>query len=411
MSISTGCIPANPDISGIGVRTAVYAQNLLTFVPALYTLADGIVTPTEIESLETQSSTILISAFALLLSTIIEVLTTEGLTNYHVTVILNLSWINNTNTFIYLILYFYRKANIRDDEGSSDSQSEKPPAITTRKIWMREIWKLMRNPVPLIGSVHLSLMAAVGIWLWSKPSTFGQTYHCDQPPSVVVMGGVVPIDSEGLQIWSLFIYSLFLVPGVNLIIPSSLFLGVFWFYHHFCPSPGLGRSIKPVLLSLALLVLTVVLLLVDTERAITANQGLLQSGDGQWTFGQTLSLVLLLVPLRDIGETLWERRSKQLGQKLLRASKEGVLGLVKDVLEDGAPVDMRGMKVESTIFGLWFATERSCQAQTAGRQFTSLPTVDIWRFSNASLSMVQNINSWVRARSSRLLVSNRLFRA
>ncbi|KAJ7827077.1 hypothetical protein B0H13DRAFT_2120053 [Mycena leptocephala] len=39
-------IPANPDISGIGVRIAIYAQKLLSFVPALWALWDGEVSTT-----------------------------------------------------------------------------------------------------------------------------------------------------------------------------------------------------------------------------------------------------------------------------------------------------------------------------------------------------------------------------
>lgn len=342
MSTATSqCIPSNSDISGIGVRTAVYAQNLITFIPALYTLADGKVTPTELESLETQSSSILIAAFALLISTIIEV-RTEGLSNYHVTVILNLSWINNTNTFIYLLLYFYRRVNmptVLEGEGSGVK-------ISTWKLWKKEIHKVLRNPVLLIGSIHLSLMAAVGIWLWSNPLTFGAFHTCEHPPSVAVVGGIVPINSKGLQIWSLFIYSIVLVPGLNLVIPSSLLLGIFWLHHHFfTKSRGFGQSIFPVIVGLALLALTVILLLMDTERAITANKGLLLPGDSQWTFGQTLALVLLLLPLRDIAETVWERRPKELGRRLLEAAEKGHLDVVKYLVELGAPVDVLGKQV------------------------------------------------------------------
>jgi hypothetical protein len=52
-------IPANPDISGIGVRAAIYAQNLLSFVPAFYALVDGRVDGKELQTIEAQSTTIL----------------------------------------------------------------------------------------------------------------------------------------------------------------------------------------------------------------------------------------------------------------------------------------------------------------------------------------------------------------
>ncbi|KAF6747780.1 hypothetical protein DFP72DRAFT_919177, partial [Ephemerocybe angulata] len=46
ISMSTGSckLPGNPDIAGVGVRIAIYIQNLLCFIPAFWALADGKVT-------------------------------------------------------------------------------------------------------------------------------------------------------------------------------------------------------------------------------------------------------------------------------------------------------------------------------------------------------------------------------
>ena len=66
------CIPANPDISGIGVRAAIYAQNLLCFAPVVAHLWDGQVSLDEMEGVKDQSIGILAIAFAILISTIIE---------------------------------------------------------------------------------------------------------------------------------------------------------------------------------------------------------------------------------------------------------------------------------------------------------------------------------------------------
>ncbi|KAJ7615760.1 hypothetical protein DFH06DRAFT_1062662, partial [Mycena polygramma] len=109
------CIPADPDISGIGVRVAIYAQNLFSFVPAIWALWDGEVSDYELESVETQSTTILITAFAILISAMAQG-RTRGLSdkagngNFHATIVLDLSWMNNTNTFIYFLLYVQRKS-------------------------------------------------------------------------------------------------------------------------------------------------------------------------------------------------------------------------------------------------------------------------------------------------------------
>jgi hypothetical protein len=105
--MDTCTIPANPDISGIGVRAAIYAQNLLSFVPAFYALIDGTVDEQELKTIEDQSTSILVTAFAILISAIVQI-RTYGLSSFHTYVILCMSWMNNTNTFIYFILYVHR---------------------------------------------------------------------------------------------------------------------------------------------------------------------------------------------------------------------------------------------------------------------------------------------------------------
>jgi hypothetical protein len=108
-------IPANPDISGIGVRVAIYAQNFLSFAPAFYALVDGKVDSKELKTIEAQSTTILVTAFAILISTIVQALSPYGLSDFHTSVILNLSWMNNTNTFIYFILYVHHRSGMSGD--------------------------------------------------------------------------------------------------------------------------------------------------------------------------------------------------------------------------------------------------------------------------------------------------------
>ncbi|KAJ7074827.1 hypothetical protein B0H15DRAFT_957021 [Mycena belliarum] len=108
-STCSGLFAAEPDISGIGVRVAIYTQNLLSFIPAVWALWDGKVTEAELDSIEAQSTSILITAFAILISAIVET-RTVGLSSYHAGIVLSLSWMNNTNTFIYFLLYIHHKS-------------------------------------------------------------------------------------------------------------------------------------------------------------------------------------------------------------------------------------------------------------------------------------------------------------
>jgi hypothetical protein len=127
-------IPADPDIAGIGVRAATYAQNFLSFVPAVFALLDGKVELNELKMVEKQSTTILITAFAILISAVIQSLT-FGLSSFHAAIILDLSWMNNTNTFIYFLLYIHHKS---DPERGSDQ------ILPKWADWYKHVWKILR---------------------------------------------------------------------------------------------------------------------------------------------------------------------------------------------------------------------------------------------------------------------------
>ena len=60
------------------------------------------------------------------------------------------------------------------------------------------------------------------------------------------------------------------------------------------------------------------LLISITELTIAHNQHLIQSKEGDWTFGQTLALMLTLMPLVETVKFLWGKRPK-----LLRKNGKG----------------------------------------------------------------------------------------
>jgi hypothetical protein len=102
---SGGCIYPNPNIAGVGVWASIYAQNLLgVILPVLYT-QDSQITPQEYKSIKSSSTNILLVACTILVSAIVQN-ATYGLTVYHTIIILNLSWINNTNLIITTIFHY-----------------------------------------------------------------------------------------------------------------------------------------------------------------------------------------------------------------------------------------------------------------------------------------------------------------
>jgi hypothetical protein len=158
---------------------------------------------------------------------------------------------NNTSTFIWFLLYAHRrsrnkdkailipatwsdwsklllfplrrlggasleraeKGNDREDDNQGRRQSSNGKTCISL---IQRSWDLISQaPVLALGSIHLTLMSAVGIWLWSDPSKFGTPIPCD--PSLAIAGGAVRFSSQAMHICSLLMYSLFLIPGVNLI--------------------------------------------------------------------------------------------------------------------------------------------------------------------------------------------------
>ncbi|PPQ73965.1 hypothetical protein CVT26_006316, partial [Gymnopilus dilepis] len=444
------CIPANPDISGIGVRIAIYAQNLLCFAPVVADLWDGVVTTDEMKGIMDQSIGMLSIAFAILISTIVQATrsgntTGGGLSSFHAAIILDLSWMNNTSTWIWFLLHIHSRSKANEDrrvlpnwkdwikdlhsplqeftrayktkpssgesvehggvrsgtesdsghdaEGGNDKaeggeqgsllggensgvrqrnncDKKKPPKFTYNApiiLFLQHLWNLTsRNLVLTLGSLHLSLMAGIGLWLWSNPSSFGTPLDC--VPSLSVIGGPLPFSALGLRIFSLIMYSLLVLPGINLIPPFIFFLFLHISYNdlrknhpHFCSrisriirsissipmtlwqsarqsvarrwsgsSSDLeagnhgkhpSHSIHPypldnpppqaahtafVIVGFVSLVLVDIIMLIDVELTLRRNKGNQVRDEGDWGFGQVLALLLLVIPLRDFVKSVVE---------------------------------------------------------------------------------------------------------
>ncbi|KAF6750495.1 hypothetical protein DFP72DRAFT_509454 [Ephemerocybe angulata] len=393
MAAGSCTIPGNPDIAGVGVRIAIYVQTLLCFFPAFWALFDGKVSQGELDAAENQATTNLVLAFAILISSIVQA-QTLGLTNYHASIVLNMSWLNNTNTFIYFLLYIQHKSqagvrgrvaptwrawvqHIRElavsilhrgplsssptDVGSSAELGQMKGADATsipsgaertqtedlqgHGDYARAGAKLLvKRFVLLLGSLHLSLMAGLGLWLWSNIQTFGEgqdaANDCAAKHALLaILGKHVPFASEALRIVSLAIYAMFLVPGANLLLPIVVFLG-FYHLHQVVPIPKVAGSggtpasyihcsgfwfwirrasntivqrwaILPPCIGLLFLLAINLVFIIDIELALKQNAGLQGGNEAEWGFGQILAMLLLFMPLRDLAETILARRMKQ----------------------------------------------------------------------------------------------------
>jgi hypothetical protein len=207
---------------------------------------------------------------------------------------------------------------------------------------------VFRRIVLVLGSFHLSVMAALGIWLWSDPRGFGTADTLDLA-SITILGKSVPLALTKLRGWSIGIYSLFLAPGLNLVLPMALFLGTFIGYQKLndrrrsqngrsspalpslAPPSGIrawyerlpvSPSIVPTVAGMVLLFAINLIFLIDVELTLHRNHHRQISGESVWTFGQILAMILLVLPLRDLMETMLARREKQRIDELARLEKE-----------------------------------------------------------------------------------------
>ncbi|KAH0580414.1 hypothetical protein H2248_001916 [Termitomyces sp. 'cryptogamus'] len=258
--MGTACltVTANPDVSGI-----VSCRH--------FGLSDQRVTPTELDELEKQSTTILITAFAILISTVIQA-HTDGISDYHASIVLDLSWMNNTNLFIYFLLYVYHRVNLTEDELLEEVRVSTRGHATPqhRARWIYETKKALANFVTIIGSLHLTLMAAVGIWLWSHPAGFGSPELCSLSATVSMFGKQVQLGSSAFRKWSILVYSIVLIPILNLLIPLTFFsLPLLVLKYIFKSSSNIGMH--TIFTGLGTLAIIDIVLLADMEVAIKNN--------------------------------------------------------------------------------------------------------------------------------------------
>ena len=170
---------------------------------------------------------------------------------------------------------------------------------------------------------------------------------------LAILGTRVPFGSNVLRVFSLVIYSLFLLPGLNLLLPMAVFLAIS-FWHHSglrkvtpsndpekasIPEPagvvqapytgvvktlrgGFTRSVRspifPVCVGLGLLVVINVIFVVDIELTLTRNPALQDEQESEWGFGQILAMLLIFIPLRDLVEMILARRLKRQEEQIKR---------------------------------------------------------------------------------------------
>jgi len=308
------CYEANPDIAGVGVRVSIYIQALLSFAPAILASVDGHVDSDEEELLYTIYVNLLLTACALLVSAFIQ-LATFGLGIYHALIVLNLSWIVNSSALLICVF----PSLTRLDNGDTWWQ------------WFQKIWPARRDQLLglLLVTVHLCAMAVLGIQIWATPGEYGprrrdtaQFSECLAKTAITLFGVDIPVTNSAIRGLSLSLYSITVVPLVNAII-FIILIGITSYYfqpfgrvfiktwkyisdipwtHNNDAAQRMERAEEakhnPAYLSaMVLQFLVSAYLIINTELMISRSKDLVSTEDeSNWTFGQTLSMLLIIFP-------------------------------------------------------------------------------------------------------------------
>jgi hypothetical protein len=255
------CVNPNPDIAGIG---SIYIQAFLNLACTLIFAKDG-----KISSYESATS---------------------GFSVYHALIVLNISRINSFSAILYIILGVVLSVS----------------PTTFFEPGLSQLWtgaRLWRS-IPL-SILHLSGMEALGIGVWAKVHTFGDQPECTPATFLTIFGHDIAVTSASLRKGSIALYSIVALPFLNLIIiilvgvviATLLSLAYYTIHRSFEPWESFDRFI---LVSGGLTAaLLEVIFIVDTELMISRSSTVVKPGESAWTFGQTLAMVMVAMPLLD----------------------------------------------------------------------------------------------------------------
>ncbi|ESK92664.1 hypothetical protein Moror_16025 [Moniliophthora roreri MCA 2997] len=350
-------IEPNSDISGIGVRVAIYTQALLSFLPAFLFTYDGRLDLEEEWSLLNLCLPLLVSSMALLITTVIQLGTIIEMSTYHILVVLNLMWMMNASALVLCVVPTLEWQN-RPLEDSLEG--------TLKDLLLG--WRLQRNQ-QLFGilcvSIHLTGMSALGLWLWSHNPNL-DTAECFNEITTTYLFMRFPITDNPIRWLSFAFYILMAIPVLNswiaIVFVSGIsrivvylgkkildwvrpLLGIHEAHDPGHDAHGLGHNAHdpghnahdpghdahdpkhnahdPGLLELRLKCIAAVLLpliiavhtIIDTELTIRRNLALV-GDENRWTFGQVIALLLVIFPLTQtlsmfftstsVGKNLWE---------------------------------------------------------------------------------------------------------
>jgi hypothetical protein len=317
-----------------------------------------------IKRVQTTAFALILTGTALLIAAFIQA-NTFGLSVYHATIVLYLSWINNI-TACAILLFHWLLDSIRIRDTSN--------------------WQRIASKEFAAYSLHLSATGALGIWLFSDPLGFDTAKQCSDSTVIYIFGQYPRVAAPHPRIVWLVVYSTAAVPILNWIATTFLLAGSYVFifiifalvvafaplYCCCCcffpcvrrlvirlplisyvitrcffrwvqawPKPEPTHAANPFAPTaeelnipetvgwaiamrffpagwILFILIVDIWIFVSMEKTIANNN--VGSGEGQWTFGQTLALLVVVFPVMDV----WRQAREMLNNR--RAREHGVEG-------------------------------------------------------------------------------------
>ncbi|KAF5344564.1 hypothetical protein D9756_011457 [Leucocoprinus leucothites] len=322
ITIPPDCIPANPDIAGIGIRVSVYLQNTLCVLVAIWTIIgrrEGTGTPQSgIRLIYAQVTGIILTTGALFLSAFIQS-RNYGLSAYHAIIVLNLGWVNYASNLLYSnIAIMHRLLNtsvsdLQDPYNSlrlgfvgavSDPYSNSGGDFS-RFNFFSSLWM----------HASMGLYAGFGLWFWATVDTFGSTIQCKTglPIPIRILGHTYFSNSSATRI--AFLERFDADYGDHFQKASSehsvrrrqIYFHTISFVVWGPSSFGRVFYMYVVMIDIGFLVG----IIVGTEWMVNEATSFVQPGESQWTYGQTISVFLLAPGVLGILHDLIEEEKKK----------------------------------------------------------------------------------------------------
>ncbi|KAJ7917262.1 armadillo-type protein [Mycena leptocephala] len=307
----------------------------------------------EMRGVKDQSIGMLAIAFAILISTIIgatNVRSGQIVTSFHAAVILDLSWMNNTSTWIWFLLYAHHLTK-PGEETEPNGKPKREPILASWLAWTGVLLSPVRRLVTDgsktgpdgAGNAEKSTSGGDRVRVGKRRKELELPLF-DVPGTSYPKHLFLPSVPSTCHSWVPSVY------GCGAIHPSS---------RHHGPSPDLESGTQgynppsgrfspaepaPVpsenhtaflIVGLVCLAVINIILLVDVELTLLRNKYNQSREEDEWGFGQVLALLLLVVPLRDFATSIVDIRKnvqeKRAGEeKTQRAFEEHLRQSVKD---------------------------------------------------------------------------------